>query len=265
MFNYQNVWDREAGFMRGRQLDGKWLPDFNPKEWGGPFTEGNAFQYSWSVFHDIAGLMGLMGGEQTFVDKLDSLFETGSEYDVGTYGQVIHEMTEMVEAHMGQYAHGNQPVQHVPYLYNYARQPWKTQMRVRTVMRRLYDASENGFPGDEDQGGLSSWYVLSALGIYSVCPGTEQYVIGSPVFGKATLSLENGHKFVIIAENNSPENVYIESATLNGEPYTKNWITYDDIMRGGELRFKMNDHANKERGITDEDLPWSISLEENRQ
>ncbi len=262
MFNYRNVWDPGVGFMRGRLSDGRWRPDFNPVEWGGPFTEGNSIQYSWSVFHDIAGLIGLMGGKSSFVEKLDSLFETTSDFDVGTYGREIHEMTEMVEAGIGQYAHGNQPVQHVPYLYNYAGQPWKTQERVRMVMQRLYNATENGFPGDEDQGGLSSWYVLSALGIYSVCPGTDQYVIGSPLFETATLQLENGNQFRIIAENNSPENVYIESATLNGESHTKNWITYEDIMQGGELHLRMSSKPNPDRGTGDGDVPWSLSTED---
>ena len=259
MMNYHYVWDPSVGFMRGRQSDGSWYPDFNPYEWGGPFTEGNAWQYTWSVFHDVDGLINLMGGEEQFTEKIDALFDGSSEYDVGTYGMVIHEIKEMVEADMGQYAHGNQPVQHVPYLYNYARQPWKTQERVRSVMRRLYDASETGFPGDEDQGGLSSWYVLSALGIYSVCPGTDQYVIGSPLFEKATIVLENGNTFVIEAENNGPENVYIQSATLNGLPYSKNWITYEDIMQGGTLRFQMSNQPNYERGTEEEDLPFSLS------
>ena len=259
MFNYRNVWDSGTGYMRGRLKDGRWLPDFNPYEWGGPFTEGNAIQYSWSVFHDVAGLINLMGGEERFVEKLDSIFEGSSDYDVGTYGRVIHEIKEMVEAGMGQYAHGNQPVQHIPYLYTFARQPWKTQERVRTVMRKLYSADENGYPGDEDQGGLSSWYILSALGIYSVCPGTNQYVIGSPVFRKATITLENGNRFVIEAENNSQDNVYIESATLNGKVYTRNWITYEDIMHGGILHFEMSNHPNLERGINEEDLPFSVS------
>ena len=259
MYNYKYVWDPSVGFVRGRLKDGSWRPGFNPYEWGGPFTEGNAFQYSWSVFHDIRGLIGLMGGEAAFGAKLDSLFEGPPVYDVGTYGRVIHEMEEMVQANMGQYAHGNQPVQHVSYLYNYIRQPWKTQARVREIMRKLYDASENGFPGDEDQGGLSSWYVLSALGIYSVCPGTDQYVLGSPVFRKATIRLENGNEFVIEASRNSPRNVYIRSATLNGEPYTLNWITYGDIAEGGVLHLEMSDQPNTERGTGDGDLPYSLS------
>ena len=259
MYNYKNVWDPTVGFMRGRLKDGSWRPDFNPYEWGGPFTEGNSFQYSWSVFHDVNGLIELMGGEQPFVEKLDSLFYGSSQYDVGTYGQVIHEIKEMLEANMGQYAHGNQPVQHVSYLYSYARQPWKTQYRIREVMSKLYNATENGYPGDEDQGGLSSWYVLSALGIYSVCPGTNQYVLGSPMFQKAIIKLENGNEFVIEADGNSSENVYIESAELNGKSYSKNWITYDDISKGGVLHFKMSKQPNYKRGISNEDLPFSVS------
>lgn len=260
MMNYRNVFDTTKNFMRGRMKNGDWVPDFDPIEWGGPFTEGNAWQYTWSVFHDVEGLIRLMGGEDVFVTKLDSLFSMPSDYKVGTYKQTIHEMKEMVLANMGQYAHGNQPVQHATYLYNYARQPWKTQERVREVMKKLYNATENGFPGDEDQGQTSSWFVLSALGIYSVCPGTDQYVIGSPLFKKATITLEDGKKFVITAVDNSDKNVYIKAATLNGLPYSKNWITYDDIVNGGELEFQMSDQPAMDRGVEDGDKPFSLSL-----
>ena len=260
MMNYRNVFDTTTRFMRGRMKNGEWLPDFDPIEWGGPFTEGNAWQYTWSVFHDIQGLINLMGGEKNFGSKLDSLFTIPPDYKVGTYGTTIHEMTEMVLANMGQYAHGNQPVQHAAYLYNYIRQPWKSQKQVREVMKRLYNATENGFPGDEDQGQTSSWYVLSALGIYSVCPGTDQYVIGSPLFKKATITLENGKKFVIEAKNNSDRHVYIRSATLNGKAHTHNWITYKDIIEGGTLQFEMADTPWKARGIEDADKPFSVSL-----
>lgn len=259
LYNYKNVFDPKTGFMRGRQKNGEWVPNFDPIEWGGPFTEANAWQYTWSVFHDIQGLINLMGGEKRFTAKLDSLFTMHSDFKVGTYGVTIHEMKEMVLAEMGQYAHGNQPVQHAAYLYNYVRQPWKSQKQVREVMRRLYNATENGFPGDEDQGQTSSWYVLSALGFYSVCPGTDQYVVGSPLFRKATITLENGKKFIIEANNNNEANVYIRSATLNGKPYSHNWITYSDIMNGGTLRFDMDHQPVMQRGIQDEDKPFSIS------
>jgi predicted alpha-1,2-mannosidase len=259
MMNYRFVFDPATNFMRGRKKDGTWLPEFDPIEWGGPFTEGNAWQYTWSVFHDIQGLVNLMGGDKTFITKLDSLFTMHSRYKVGTYGTTIHEMKEMVLANMGQYAHGNQPVQHAAYLYNYVGQPWKSQKQVREVMSRLYNATENGFPGDEDQGGTSSWYVLSALGIYSVCPGTDQYVIGSPLFRKATITLEDGKKFVIDARNNTKENVYIQSAHLNGKAYSHNWITYKDIIDGGVFQLHMSSTPSMERGVKEEDWPFSVS------
>ncbi|RZK81064.1 MAG: glycoside hydrolase family 92 protein [Pedobacter sp.] len=258
MRNYVNVFDPEVGFMRGRDQSGKWLPNFDPIEWGGPFTEGNSWQYSWSVFHNIKDLIGMMGGAERFNAKLDTLFTTHSKFKVGSYKQEIHEMTEMVIAGMGQYAHGNQPVQHVPYLYTYAGEPWKTQQRVRAILSKLYNATEKGYPGDEDQGQMSSWYVISALGLYSVCPGTDEYVIGSPVFRKATITLENGKKFVVEASNNSTENVYIQSATLNGKSYSKNFIKHSDIMNGGTIKFEMGNKPETSRGISATDVPFSL-------
>lgn len=259
MFNYKNVFDPQVGFMRGKDEKGRWTPNFDPYEWGGPFTEGNAWHYLWSVFHDVKGLINLLGGDEKFVTKMDSVFSVPNTVHVGTYGGKIHEMTEMQMANMGQYAHGNQPIQHMIYLYNYAGTPWKAQQHAREVMDKLYNATENGYPGDEDQGQTSSWYVLSALGFYSVCPGTNQYVFGSPVFRKATITLENGKKFVIEAKNNNKQNVYIQSAAMNGQPYSKDYITYDDIANGSELTFEMADHPNKERGTKDSDKPFSLS------
>jgi predicted alpha-1,2-mannosidase len=264
MYNYRNVWDSSTGFMRGRQADGRWTPDFDPLDWGGPYTEGNAWHYTWSVFHDVQGLIGLMGGEKKFVQKMDSVFSIPNTIKVGTYGTVIHEMKEMELAKMGQYAHGNQPIQHMIYLYNYARQPWKAQVHLREVMDKLYNATERGYPGDEDQGGMSSWYVLSALGFYSVCPGTDQYVLGSPLFPRVTITLENGKKFVIEAPANNKKNVYIRSATLNGKVYTHNWISHSDIIHGGVLRFDMSDKPAYNRGILDVDKPFSLSGPEVR-
>ncbi|NTS42590.1 glycoside hydrolase family 92 protein [Flavisolibacter sp. BT320] len=259
MYNYKNIFDTTVGFVRGRKEDGSWLPDFDPIEWGGPFTEANSWQYSWSVFHNVADLQKLMGGEDVFLAKLDSFFTMHSNFKVGTYRETIHEMREMVLAKMGQYAHGNQPVQHAAYLYNYTRQPWKAQKRVREIMDRLYNPTENGYPGDEDQGGMSSWYVLSALGFYSVCPGTDEYVLGSPKFGKATITLENGKQFVVEAVNNSKDNVYIQSATLNGVPYDKNFIRYNDITNGGTLRLVMGRSPATNRGISPGARPFSLA------
>ena len=259
MYNYKNVYDSVTGFMRGRKANGDWTPNFDPTEWGGPFTEGNAWHWEWSVFQDVQGLINLLGGRATFNAKLDSVFSVPNTVKVGTYGGMIHEMTEMVMANMGQYAHGNQPIQHMVYLYNYSGQPWKAQQHAREVMSKLYNASENGYPGDEDQGQTSSWYVLSALGIYSVCPGTDQYVFGSPVFRKTTITLEDGKQFIIEAKNNSSENVYIQAASLNGKPYNNNWISYKDITNGGRLEFIMQNTPAIIKGVSTENSPFSLS------
>ena len=259
MYNYRTVFDSISGFMRGKGIDGKWTEPFDPYEWGGPYCEGNAWHYTWSVFHDVQGLINLYGSDEAFIRKMDSVFTISNIIKPGTYGRVIHEMKEMELAGMGQYAHGNQPIQHMPYLYNYAGQPWKTQYWVRKIMNKLYNSSPKGYPGDEDQGGMSSWYVLSALGIYAVCPGTDEYVIGSPVFRKATITLENGNQFVIEATNNNPDNVYIQNATLNGKPLNRNYIKYSDIANGGLLHFDMGATPNKERCTDKNAAPFSLS------
>ena len=258
IYNYKNVYDPSVGFMRGRKLDGSWA-DFDAFEWGGPYCEGNAWHYNWSVFHDVQGLIDLTGGDERFVAKIDSVFALPGIVKYGTYGTKIHEMLEMELAKMGQYAQGNQPIQHMIYLYSYAGQPWKTQYWIRQVMDRLYNISENGYPGDEDQGGMSSWYVLSALGIYSVCPGTDEYVLGSPKFRKATITMEDGKKFVIEAKGNSKDNVYIQNATLNGKRHTRNYIHYSDIVNGGVLELQMGNQPEKTRGTAKEDRPFSLS------
>lgn len=259
MYNYKNVYNSATRFMQGKNADGSWTKNFDPIEWGGPFTEGNSWHYTWSVFQDVQGLINLMGGNKNFTSKLDSVFSEPNTVKVGTYGGMIHEMTEMVMANMGQYAHGNQPIQHMVYLYNYAGMPWKSQYYARQVMSKLYNATENGYPGDEDQGQTSSWYVLSALGFYSVTPGTGEYVMGSPLFKKITLHLENGKKFVIQANGNSSENVYIKSATLNGQKFDKNYIKHADIVKGGILDLQMDKKPNQQRGLAKESLPFSLS------
>lgn len=257
MYNYRNVFDPQTGFMRGKDADGKWIEPFDPMEWGGPYCEGNAWHYNWSVFHDVQGLIDLYGSDEAFVAKIDSVFSLPDTVRPGTYGGMIHEMVEMQKAGMGQYAHGNQPIQHMPYLYSYAGQPWKTQYWVRQIMKRLYNSSEKGFPGDEDQGGMSSWYILSALGIYSVCPGTDQYVIGSPVFRKAVITLENGNKFTIEAPANNSDNVYVKSATLNGSPLRRNYITYKEIAQGGTLHLDMS--ATPDTVNSQNEVPFSLT------
>jgi predicted alpha-1,2-mannosidase len=259
MYNYRNVYDASTRFMRGRDVDGQWTKNFDPIEWGGPFTEGNSWHYTWSVFQDTQGLINLMGGDKNFTAKLDSVFSEPNKVKVGTYGGMIHEMTEMVMANLGQYAHGNQPIQHMVYLYDYAGEPWKAQFRAREVMSKLYNATENGYPGDEDQGQTSSWYVLSALGMYSVTPGTGEYVLGSPMFKKTTLNLDNGKKFVIEAPANDKDHVYIQSASLNGSTYTKNFLTHADLLNGGVLKFEMSNKPNQQRGLGLDDKPFSLT------
>lgn len=259
IFNYKNVYDPSAKFMRGRNSKGEWTPNFDPTEWGGPYTEGSAWHYHWSVFHDIQGLINLMQGDRNLEAKLDSVFSVPSTFKVGTYRRVIHEMSEMVMINMGQYAHGNQPIQHMIYLYNYVGSPWKTQYWAREAMSKLYSSGPDGYPGDEDQGQTSSWYVISAMGLYSVCPGTDQYTIGSPVFPKMTIHLENGKTLVIEAQGNSPENRYIQSASLNGNAFTRTWLTYDELLKGGVLRYSMGNKPATQRGILPEDRPFSVS------
>jgi predicted alpha-1,2-mannosidase len=259
MYNYKNLFDPKTRFMRAKDAKGNWIEHFDPMDWGGPYTEGNAWHWTWSVFHDTQGLINLMGGDKNFTAKMDSVFTEPGTIKVGGYGQVIHEMTEMAEFKMGQFAQGNEPIHHMLYMYNYAGQPWKAQQHLREVMDKMYNATENGYPGDEDEGQMSSWFVLSATGFYTVCPGTDQYVIGSPLFKKMTIALENGNKFIVDANNNSKTNVYIQSATLNGKPYTHNFITQADIMNGGVLHLEMGDKPNLTRGLAVGDKPFSLS------
>jgi predicted alpha-1,2-mannosidase len=254
--NYTNVFDPEVGFVRGRKEDGSWREKFDPTEWGGPFTEGNAWHWTWSVFHDVPGLIQLLGGNEAFGKKLDGVFYTPPDVNVGSYGGMIHEMTEMVAANMGQYAHGNQPIQHMLYLYNYAGQPWKTQARVREVLGRLYQSTPDGFCGDEDTGQMSAWYVFSALGFYPVCPGTTEYAIGSPLFDRATITLPGGKQFVITAQANGPQRPYIRSAKLNGATLGEAFLDHQQIVGGGELTFEMTSAPDSKWATTPVTRRW---------
>jgi predicted alpha-1,2-mannosidase len=260
-YNYKNLFDPQTKLMRGKNKDGKFQSPFNPNKWGDAFTEGNSWHYSWSVFQDIKGLKQLMGGDQAFVGMLDSVFNMAPVFDASYYGIVIHEIREMQVMGMGQYAHGNQPIQHMVYLYNYAGQPWKTQSHVREIMDKLYHSGPDGYCGDEDNGQTSAWYVFSAMGFYPVCPGSNQYVIGSPLFDKISLTLENGNKFVIEAKNNAKDHVYIQKATLNGSAYDLNWLKHDDIMKGGTLVLEMGAEPARKRGVSEEARPFSMSAE----
>lgn len=190
---------------------------------------------------------------------LDSVYALPPIVESSFYKGAIHEMTEMQVMNMGQYAHGNQPIQHMSYIYNFCGVPWKSQMHVREAMDKLYRPTSDGYCGDEDNDQTSAWYVFSAMGFYSVCPGTQQYVIGSPLFKKVTLNLENGKKFNIEASNNNQSNIYIQSATLNGVNYDKNYLSHFDIMKGGKITFYMSEKPNFKRGIRRESLPFSFS------
>jgi predicted alpha-1,2-mannosidase len=259
--NYRNVFDKKSKLMRGRNENGQFQSPFSPLKWGDAFTEGNSWHYSWSVFHDPQGLIDLMGGKKMFITMLDSVFAVPPVFDDSYYGQVIHEIREMTVMNMGNYAHGNQPIQHMIYLYNYAGQPWKAQYWLRQVMDRMYTPGPDGYCGDEDNGQTSAWYVFSALGFYPVCPGTDEYVLGAPLFKKATLHFENGNNLVIDAPDNSKENLYIESLHMNGKESSRNYLKHDDLLKGGILEFKMGSQPNLNRGISEEDAPYSFSKE----
>ena len=253
-YNYKNVFDTSTGMMRGKNKDGKFQSPFNPFKWGDAFTEGNSWHYTWSVFQDIDGLSKLMGGKKKFEAKLDEVFSLPPVFDDSYYGSVIHEIREMQIMNMGQYAHGNQPIQHMIYLYNYAGAPYKTQYWTRQVINKLYKPTPDGYCGDEDNGQTSAWYVFSALGFYPVTPATNQYVLGAPLFKEATIHLENGKKIEIKAPQNSQENIYVESLKVNNQPYSKNWLNHQELMKGAVLNFDMKAQPNKERGSQAKDF-----------
>ena len=260
-YNYKNVFDPETKLMRGRNKDGKFQSPFSPLKWGDAFTEGNSWHYTWSVFHDPQGLINLMGGKQNFNQMLDSVFNVPPLFDDSYYGGVIHEIREMQIMNMGNYAHGNQPIQHMIYLYGYSGQPWKTQYWIREVMDKLYNANPDGYCGDEDNGQTSAWYVFSAMGFYPVCPGSNQYVLGVPYFDKLTLHLENGKQLTVTAKGNSDDTRYVNAMTLNGETYNHNYLTHDAVMNGGNIVFDMSKTPNTQRGTLAEDVPYSLSNE----
>lgn len=259
--NYKNVFDKETCLMRGKNKDGKFQTPFSPLKWGDAFTEGNAWHYTWSVFHDPQGLIKLMGSKQKFNRMLDSVFNVPPLFDDSYYGSVIHEIREMQIMNMGNYAHGNQPIQHMIYLYNYAGCPWKAQYWIREVMNKLYSPLPDGYCGDEDNGQTSAWYVFSAMGFYPVCPGSNQYVIGTPYFRKVTLHLENGNTLTLTANQCSKNNRYIQSVYINGKNSTKNYFTHQQLLQGGNILFNMDNKPNYQRGTEDDDAPYSFSKE----
>ncbi len=259
--NYKNLYDKEHKLMRGKNEDGNFQSPFNPLKWGDAFTEGNSWHYTWSVFHDPQGLIDLMGGKKSFNQMMDSVFILPPIFDDSYYGGVIHEIREMQIMNMGNYAHGNQPIQHMLYLYNYSGEPWKAQHWIREVMDKLYTSAPDGYCGDEDNGQTSAWYVFSAMGFYPVCPGTDQYALGTPYFKKMKLHLENGKTVTISAPENGDDKRYISAMTLNGKTYTKNYLTHKDLMNGASISFKMDNRPNRQRGTKESDFPYSFSNE----
>ena len=259
--NYKNLFDKSHNLMRGKLANGEWAPNFNPFKWGDAFTEGNSWHYSWSVFHDPQGLIDLMGGTATFNQMLDSVFILPPIFDDSYYGGVIHEIREMQIMNMGNYAHGNQPIQHMIYMYNYSGQPWKTQYWLRETMNRMYNAHADGYCGDEDNGQTSAWYIFTAMGFYPVCPGSNQYVLGAPYFKKMTMHLENGKDVVITAPENSDENRYVQKLTVNGAEHKVNYVNHADLLQGARMDYVMGPKANENRGNTPEAAPYSFSKE----
>ena len=254
--NYQKVFDKETKLMRGRLKNGKFMSPFNPLKWGDAFTEGNAWHYTWSVFHDPQGLIQLMGGKDAFNQMLDSVFILPPVFDNSYYGYTIHEIREMQVMDMGNYAHGNQPIQHAIYLYGYSGQPWKTQYWIRQVMDKLYTPAPDGYCGDEDNGQTSAWYVFSAMGFYPVCPGSGQYVLGTPYFKSMKLHLENGKEVDIQSEG---KGCYVDEMLLNGKSYQHNYLDMRSLMQGIQITYRLSEQPNLQRGTQEDDAPYSFS------
>jgi len=256
---YRNLFDPETGLMRPKSKSGQFLPDFDPFKWGDHFTEGNSWHYTWSVFHDPVGLAELMGGIDPFLAKMDQVFTLPPVFDISFYKRgIIHLVREMQGVDLGQYAHLNEPMHHFVYLYNFGA-PWKTQYRVRQLMDRLYSPTPDGYPGEEDNGQMSAWYVFSALGFYPLCPGSNQFVWGSPLFEEARLTFENGKTLTIKAQDNQPDHVFVNQLQLNGKEVTNNWVANEDLVNGGQITCFMSDTPNKERGQTAASFPFSMT------
>ena len=253
------MFDPAIGFMRGKNKDGSWAKTFTPDKWGDAFTEGSSWHWTWCVFHDPIGLADSFGGIEKMRNRLDEVFTAAPTFNDSYYGQQIHEITEMLVSDMGQYAHGNQPIQHMAYLYNYAGKPYITQEKIRLILTKLYKPTPDGYCGDEDNGQTSAWYVFSALGFYPVTPGINQYVIGTPLFKKSTLHLNNGKTFTISSKNNSKNNFYIQSAKLNDKNYKNTFINFEDIQKGGSFKFNLGNTPNKQWGYNYSNAPFSLS------
>ena len=241
---YKNYFDPATRFMRGRMYDGSWRTPFNPlfsSHESFDYTEGNAWQYTWLVPHDVEGLIRLMGGRQAFTAKLDSLFTLEKPVEGENASPDISGL-------IGQYAHGNEPSHHIAYMYVFSGAPWKTQERVDQILRTLYFADPNGLSGNEDCGQMSAWFVLSSLGFYQENPADGNFVFGRPLFDRAVIRTGRGNTFTILAYNNTPENKYIKKVLLNGRELKRTYVTFDEIDRGGTLEFEMSPVPVKDWG-----------------
>ena len=253
--NYRNIYDKEIGFARPKYRDGSFKKEFDVLQTHGEgFIEGNSWNFSFHVPHDVFGVINQMGGEKEFLRKLDELF---SQHLPEVYYEKNEDITS--DCLIGGYVHGNEPSHHIPYLYAWTSQPWKTQYWVREVMNKMYKNHIRGLGGNDDCGQMSAWYIFTAMGFYPVCPGSEQYVLGAPYMPYLKLAMDNGNSFEIKADGVSDKNRYVKSVTLNGKPYAKTYITHEDLMAGGVLEFVMSDKPNKKRGVAKADKPYSLT------
>lgn len=248
---YLNVFDGATRFFRPKRMDGNWETPFNPNEVGRAYTEATAWQYRFFVPHDVNGMVQLFGGKEAFTSALDDIFHTDAQVD----GDLV-DITGLI----GQYAHGNEPSHHIAYLYNYIGQPWKTQAMTRRLLDEMYAPTPEGIVGNEDCGQMSAWYILSSLGLYAVCPGSNEFTFTTPLFEKATLQLANG-KTLTITANHPEKNLYIHKVELNGKEIETNFVTYEQLMGGGELHFSLTDQPNRKRGVTADSAPYSFTKE----
>ncbi|MCG8581759.1 MAG: glycoside hydrolase family 92 protein, partial [Bacteroidales bacterium] len=250
---WRNLFDSKTGYVRPKTKAGDFLDNFDPLDThGAGFIEGNSWNYSLYVPQNVSGLINEMGGKERFAEHLDSLF---TMHIPDAYFEHTEDITR--EGIMGGYVHGNEPSHHVAYMYNWAGKPWKTAERVHEIMNTKYLNKPDGLCGNDDCGQMSAWYIFSSMGFYPVCPGSGEYVIGSPSLTEAIINLEDGKQFIIKAKNASEKNIYIQSATLNGKAWNKSYIRHDDIVKGGELIFKMGSRPGKSWGLDQSSVPYS--------
>ncbi|MDA9460566.1 Alpha-1, 2-mannosidase [Enterococcus mundtii 3F] len=256
--NYRNVFDTETGFMRSKDLSGQFRPDFSPTSWGIDYAEGSAWQSSFAVFHDFAGLIEAHGGKQAFENKLVELCNQPPKFEVGGYGFEIHEMSEMAAIEFGQLAISNQPSFHYPYLFHYLGKPEMAQPLIKQLLTQLFDASSTGYPGDEDNGSMAAWYIFNSLGFYPVTPGTGEYVIGIPLFDQAILTLSNGNQLTIHASPNQPQQQFVHHVSRDDRTYEKLYFTHQDLLNGGTINYHLGIVPHT-KTYSEDSLPYSLS------